>query len=182
MDRLGYSSSRLSRAFDRFTENVALSEGLTLSQFIVLQVLGEGLPLSNAHLARRTFVSPQAAHTVCKELAERGLIERRDHPHNARIRLVQLTESGWAVLMRCTEQLIAHEQHLLDLLGDDTTELLRDALRRASKALAGGYFGDDEEEAAAIARRASDIRPRHVPSRLAAARIRAAGQHPADDK
>lgn len=174
MDRLGYSSTRLSRAFARFTENVALAEALTLSQFLVLQVLGEGLPVSNAHLARRTFVSPQAAHTVCKELIERGLIEPGPHPHNARIRLVQLTEPGWGVLTRCTERLREHEDRLMAELGEETFEQMREALRRASKALGGGYFGNDEEEAEAISRRASDIRPRHVPSRLAARRSRTA--------
>lgn len=180
MQSLSYSTTRISRAFARFTENVALAEGLTLSQFLVVQVLGEGLPLSNAHLARRTFVSPQAAHTVSKELLDRGLIERRSHPSNARLRLVQLTDAGWEIFTRCGAQLREHEERLSALLGDDTTEVLRETLRRAAKALEGGYFGNDEEEAAAIARRSTDIRPRHVPSRLAAVRLRAALDRPGD--
>ena len=93
-NRLNYTAYRLGRALDRFTENLALAHGVTLSQFLVLQVLGEGLPLSNAQLGRRTFVSSQAAHLVANELLELGLVERGSHPTNRRIRLVQLTVRG----------------------------------------------------------------------------------------
>ncbi|GGD28589.1 hypothetical protein GCM10010915_05760 [Microbacterium faecale] len=172
--RLGYSAYRLARAFTRFTENVALAEGITLSQFTVIQVLGEGLPLSNAALARRTFVSAQAAHTVSNELIEQGLIVRGDHPHNKRIRLVQLTEEGWAVLARCTEQLREQEERLISAMGTNPEGTLREILQSAAEVLAGGYFDDDEAEAEAISRRTSSVRPRHIPSRLAAARLRSA--------
>ncbi|WP_166983085.1 MarR family winged helix-turn-helix transcriptional regulator [Paramicrobacterium fandaimingii] len=178
--RLGYSSYRLARAFTRFTENVALAEGITLSQFVVIQVLGEGLPLSNASLARRTFVSAQAAHTVSNELIEQGLVMRGDHPHNRRIRLVQLTEEGWAALERCTAALRAHEDHLIEAMGGKPDGTLRDILQGAAEVLAGGYFDDDEAEAEAISRRTSSVRPRHIPSRLAAARLRSAGRE--DDR
>lgn len=171
--RLGYSTYRLARAFTRFTENVALSEGVTLSQFFVLQVLGEGLPLSNANLARRTFVSAQAAHTVSNELIEQGLVSRGDHPRNRRIRLVQLTEEGWAVLARCTERLRGHEERLIAALGGTPDGSLREILQQSADLLAGGYFGDDEAEAEAIAQRTSSVRPRHIPTRLARARIKA---------
>lgn len=171
-NRLGYSAYRLARAFNRFTENVALAEGITLSQFTVIQVLGEGLPLSNASLARRTFVSAQAAHTVSNELIDQGLVSRGDHPHNRRIRLVQLTEDGWGVLERCTHSLRAHEDRLISALGGSPDGTLREILQASADELAGGYFGDDEAEAEAIERRTSSIRPRHIPSRLAAARLK----------
>ena len=172
--RLNYSAYRLARALNRFAENAALAHGVTLSQFFVLQVLGEGLPLSNAALARRTFVSAQAAHTVSNELIDAGLVERGAHPSNKRIRLVSLTEAGWDVLEQCHAELRAHEQRLMSLIGRELRGPLATLLDRGAEALAGGYFGDDEAEAAAIARRQSSIRPRHIPSRLARARLRAA--------
>lgn len=180
--RLNYSAYRLARAFSRFAENSALAHGITLSQLFVLQVLGEGLPLSNAQLARRTFVSSQAAHTVSNELIEAGLVERGDHPTNRRVRLVRLTEEGWEVLEACHAELRAHEERLVSALGDEFGAALADMLDHTAQALAGGYFGDDEAEVAAIGRRTTDIRPRHIPSRLAAARLRAArGAHPEAD-
>jgi DNA-binding MarR family transcriptional regulator len=177
--RLNYSAYRLGRALNRFAENVALARGITLSQFFVLQVLGEGMPLSNAQLARRTFVSSQAAHTVSNELIELGIAERGDHPTNRRVRLVQLTERGWQVLAECHAELRAHEERLVRAIGTDLGDSLGEVLNNTAEVLAGGYFGDDEAEAAAITRRANPVRPRHIPSRLAAARLRAAGR--ADD-
>ncbi|WP_136706188.1 MarR family transcriptional regulator [Agromyces sp. H66] len=180
--RLNYSAYRLARALNRFAENAALAHGVTLSQFLVLQVLGEGVPLSNAHLARRTFVSAQAAHNVSNELIESGLVERGAHPSNKRIRLVQLTEQGWDVLGQCHAELRAHEDRLSELLGGEVHGSLAEALDRSAQALAGGYFGDDEAEVAAIARRQTSIRPRQIPSRLARARMRAAASaHDEDD-
>jgi DNA-binding MarR family transcriptional regulator len=179
--RLNYSAYRLARALNRFAENAALAHGVTLSQFLVLQVLGEGIPLSNAHLARRTFVSAQAAHNVSNELIESGLVERGAHPSNKRIRLVQLTERGWDVLGQCHAELREHEDRLTSITGGELHGSLADVLDRSAQALAGGYFGDDEAEVAAIARRQSSIRPRQIPSRLARARMRAASAGHDDD-
>lgn len=172
-DRLNYTAYRLGRALDRFTENLALSHGVTLSQFLVLQVLGEGLPLSNAQLGRRTFVSAQAAHLVANELLELGLVERGSHPTNRRIRLIQLTETGWELIQNCTRELRAHERRLTESVGDDLGNSIVAVLDHAARELAGGYFGDDEAEAQAVSRRQITSRPRHVPSRLAASRLKA---------
>lgn len=171
-NRLNYTAYRLGRALDRFTENLALAHGVTLSQFLVLQVLGEGLPLSNAQLGRRTFVSSQAAHLVANELLELGFVERGSHPTNRRIRLVQLTEAGWDVVQACTQELRDHEQRLTGEIGEDLGNSIVGVLDHAAEVLAGGYFGDDEAEAEAVSRRQITSRPRHVPSRLAASRLK----------
>lgn len=170
--RLNYSAYRLGRALDRFTENLALSHGVTLSQFLALQVLAEGMPLSNAQLARRTFVSSQAAHKVCNELIDLGLVERGDHPHNQRIRLVRLTDHGWDLIGKCYAVLGEHEAKLAAELGGELGDSVVAVVDHAAEALAGGYFGDDEAEATAIAQRLITSRPRHVPSRLAAGRLK----------
>ncbi|WP_162320351.1 MarR family winged helix-turn-helix transcriptional regulator [Nesterenkonia haasae] len=171
-ERLNYSGYRLSRALDRFTENLALAHGVTLSQFLALQVLAEGKPVSNAQLARRTFVSPQAAHTVLEELVESGLVTRGDHPQNRRIRLVRLSEQGWQLIQACYAELEVFEERLVGQLGTDLGDSLVEVIHDAAEVLGGGYFGDDEAEASAVSRRIVTNRPRHVPSRLAAARLR----------
>ncbi|WP_170144611.1 MarR family transcriptional regulator [Citricoccus nitrophenolicus] len=181
-DRLNYTAYRLSRALDRFTENLALAHGVTLSQFLILQVLGEGLPLSNAQLGRRTFVSAQAAHLVANELIDLGLVDRGNHPTNRRVRLVKLTESGWDLVQRCGQELQRHERRLTAAMGEDLGNSIVEVLDHAARELAGGYFGDDEAEADAISRRQITSRPRHVPSRLAANRLRSASKEAHDSK
>jgi len=153
-ERLNYTAYRLARALNRAAENTALAHEVTLPQLLILQVLGEGTPLSNAQIARRTFVSSQAAHVVSAELLATGLIEKTEHPTNRRVRLVQLTDRGWNLLAVCDEDIRQREERLSaevgQFLGDDS---LADVLDRAAEVLAGGYFGDAEAEAEAVARR-----------------------------
>ena len=152
-DRLLHTANRFARALNRAAEHTALAHGITLPQLLALQVLGEGESLSNAALARRTFVSAQACHVVCSELLEAGLIERGPHPTNKRVLLVRLTPSGWQVLQRCTVELRELEDRLAGALPEPWP--LPTILHTAAETLAGGYFGDANAEAAARARAAS---------------------------
>lgn len=161
-ERLNYTVNRLARAFNRAAENTALANGITLAQLLMIQVLGEGVPMSNAQLARRTFVSSQAAHIVLTELISQGLVEYRDHPTNRRVRLARLTDAGWEVLARCTDELVAVEKELERRLGATPGDSLTEVLTRTADVLAGGYFGDAEAEAAAVARRRRPARGRPV--------------------
>ena len=155
--RLTYSTYRLARALNRAVENTALAHGISLPQLLVLQVLGEGIPLSNAQLARRTFVSSQAAHVVSGSLLDAGLLERVEHPTNRRVRLVGLSEAGRELLAACDRETEALEERLIAEVGSRAGETLRDVMERAGNVLAGGYFGDRDAEALAIARRSPTI-------------------------
>ena len=162
--RLNYTAYRLARALNRAAENTALAHGITMPQFLIMQVLGEGEPLSNAQVARRTFVSSQAAHVVSDELLSAGMIEKVEHPSNRRVRLVALSEAGWAALAACTDDLIAREERLATALGGDLGESLPELLDRAASILAGGYFGDADAEADAVAHRRRPARGRALPA------------------
>lgn len=150
---LGYTAYRLARALNRAAENTALARSLTLPQLLILQVLGEGLPMSNAEVARRTFVSSQAAHIVVTELVESRLIERIDDVSNRRVRLLRLTDEGWQLLRDCEEEIREREERLIREVDMDAAFTLTDALTQAADILAGGYFGDKDAEAAAVAAR-----------------------------
>lgn len=152
-DHLHYLVSRLARALSRAMDNVALLHGLTPPEFMVFQVLGEGRAISNAQLARRTFVSSQATHEVVSELTSRGLTQRDDHQTNRRIRLISLTEEGWRVLGECLAEVTAIENRILSGLDTAERAALVPALFHSAEVLAGGYFGDDEAESAALALR-----------------------------
>lgn len=151
--RLNYTAYRLARALNRAAENTALAHGITLPQLLILQVLGEGRALSNAQIARRTFVSSQASHSVSRELLERDLIEHVEHPTNRRVRMIQLTEDGWHVLAECTSEIREREDRLVEVLGTPIGDTLHRSLHQAAEALGGGYFGDAEAEAKAVDRR-----------------------------
>lgn len=161
---LSYTTNRLARALNRAAENSALAHGTTLPQLFILKVLGEGIPLSNADVARRTFVSSQAAHIVVSELVETGIIERVDDPSNRRVRLLRLTDAGWRLLADCEIEIVEREKRLIDAVDMKADDSLIDALIQAAEHLAGGYFGDKDAEAAAVAARRRRPRGRISPT------------------
>jgi DNA-binding MarR family transcriptional regulator len=51
---------------------------------------------TTADLAEHLGVTKQAAAQLVEELVRKGYVERHPHPHDARARLLGLTETGWA--------------------------------------------------------------------------------------
>lgn len=51
---------------------------------------------TTADLAEHLGVTKQAAAQLVEELVRKGYVERHPHPHDARARLLALTETGWA--------------------------------------------------------------------------------------
>lgn len=147
---LFYVVFRLHRAMSRAFETVTLRHRLTQPELVACLVLAEGQPLSNAELARRTFVTAQASHEVVAGLLERGLVDRENHQTNKRIRLVFLTELGWSVVRTCRAELDELEERILAHHSAEQHRTLLPSLLRAAETLAGGYFGDEAAESEAL--------------------------------
>ncbi|MDQ0693087.1 MarR family winged helix-turn-helix transcriptional regulator [Arthrobacter sp. W4I7] len=147
---LTYVVFRFHRALSRAVETIALRNGLTMPEMVTCLVLAEGRSLSNAQLARRTFVTSQACHEVVGSLLARGLVDRENHQTNKRIRLVFLSESGWSVMQACRAELDDIEQRVLARHSPEEREALLPSLLLAAETLAGGYFGDDAAESEAL--------------------------------
>jgi DNA-binding MarR family transcriptional regulator len=71
---------------------------LSVAQFTALSVLARRPGLSNAQLARRSLISPQAMSEVLAALERRGLVARSADPAHARIRNATLTADGEAAV------------------------------------------------------------------------------------
>lgn len=70
------------------------SLGLTVRQYTVLSELLRREPLSNAELARSSYVSPQAMNQVIAVLEERRLVRRRPSANHRWIQPAELTAKG----------------------------------------------------------------------------------------
>jgi DNA-binding MarR family transcriptional regulator len=81
-------------------------------------------------LAEHLDVTRQAAAQLVDELITKGYVERRPHPRDARARLIELTEKGWA----CTRAAEAAIKEALEswegALGPERLLALRDDLLR----------------------------------------------------
>lgn len=157
-DFLFYTVTRLQRSLGRAFETIAMEHGLSQPELIAGLVLAEGVPLSNAQLARRTFVSAQASHELAARLIERGLVERTEHETNRRVRLLSLTQEGADLVADCQDRLTDVERRATAELGDGARESMNSRLLATALTLRGGYFGDEEADAAAAAMRARSRR------------------------
>lgn len=136
--RLSYVIGRLDRVISQHIEACVAPYDLSVTQYTTLSVLSHRSGLSNAQLARRAYVTPQAMNQVLAQLAQVGLIERESHATHGRILCVNLTEQGKTVLAVCDAAVEAMEQQMLNGMDIAGRESLRKALIGCVRALGGG--------------------------------------------
>jgi DNA-binding MarR family transcriptional regulator len=106
--------------------------GLELWEFDVLAALrrtpsGE---LSASQLTKATMIGSAAMSTRLKNLATRGLIERRYDHRDQRVALAWLTDEGRTRVEHAMTQLVEDERRLLEVLTPHDREHLVRILRR----------------------------------------------------
>ncbi|EWM11901.1 MarR family winged helix-turn-helix transcriptional regulator [Kutzneria sp. 744] len=92
---------------------------LTLPERSALSRLDRGGPSTSAELARAEQITPQAMATTLGGLEQRGLVERRNDPHDGRRIIMSASESGREVLRR---KRAAHARQLAAALGSGFSE------------------------------------------------------------
>jgi DNA-binding MarR family transcriptional regulator len=138
--RISYVIARLERAVRAGINERVRPHGLTTLQYTTLSVLGHrGQPLSNAQLARRAYMTPQAMSEVIEALEGRGLIRRNPHPNHRRVFPATLTAKGRRVLAACDEAVEEMEDQMLGALTPDERATLRDWLKSCVRGLHAGF-------------------------------------------
>lgn len=121
-----YLIGRIDRIVRAELEAALQGTGLSLPEFTTLSVLTARPGLSNARLARRALVTPQAMHKVVRSLEESGLVSRASPPEGGRALDTVITERGSKLLAEVMPRIAAAEDRaLLSLDGDDRHELVR---------------------------------------------------------
>lgn len=101
LPRIAYAVGRLERAVRQRLAEVTRRFGLTVAQYTALSVLQARGELSNAQLARRSFVTPQAMNEIVKALAAAAIVAQRPHALHGRIVQIRLTPKGERALAKC---------------------------------------------------------------------------------
>ena len=133
--RLSYVIGRVERVLRRRITAAVEPMGLTLPAYTALSVLRVQDGLSNAQLARRSFVTPQSMSEVLALLVERGYVRRRAEPGHGRVLRTELTKAGSRALERCDRAVDAIEREMLGDLDAAEAADLRDVLIRCARAL-----------------------------------------------
>lgn len=136
VQRTAYLVGKLDRVLRRRIAEAVAPYGLSVPQYTALSVLNARGVLSNAQLAERSFISPQAANEMVKAMEEHGWLLREPHPSHGRILHLRLTPRGTALLSQCDAAVDEVEADLLkDLLPGERDDLQR-LLRACFSALA----------------------------------------------
>jgi DNA-binding MarR family transcriptional regulator len=136
--RLSYVIARLDRAVRGAISECLAPCGLTIPQFTTLSVLRRRSGLSNAQLARRSYITPQSMHDVVLELERRGLVRRTPDPSHGKILRTALTAEGRRVVGHCEAAVAAMEDEMLSDFSPDARERLIHELATCVHALGGG--------------------------------------------
>jgi len=112
--RVSYLIKDVERALRAAIEAIVEPMGLTAIQYTALSVLSLHPGTSSAQLARRSFVSAQAANEMVAALERRGMIKRHAAPEGGRALWIHLTPAGERVLTRCEAQVDALEARLFE--------------------------------------------------------------------
>ncbi|GAB2180769.1 MarR family transcriptional regulator [Denitratisoma sp. agr-D3] len=132
---IAYLIGRLDHALKRQLRDAIAPVGLTVTQYTALSALTGHSQLSNAQLAERSLVSPQAANEMVKMMEEKGWIERQPDPAHGRIIRIHVTALGHELLGRCDNAVTQLESRMLAPLSEKDRTALRGQLRTLLHAL-----------------------------------------------
>jgi DNA-binding MarR family transcriptional regulator len=134
--RVSYQVGRLDRVLRRRLQDALAPHGLALSEYTTLSVLRGRTGLSNAQLARRSLITPQAMNEVLARLESRGLVRRRADQARGRVRPAELTKAGGRILQAADASVDAVEREMLRGLSVPDRRFLSDLLASALRSLA----------------------------------------------
>jgi DNA-binding MarR family transcriptional regulator len=136
--RLNRCSALLQQAADA----PLIGAGLTRTEFDVLGTLRRvDRDLTPGRLARETFSSGAAITKRVRQLADRGLVERRPDARDRRVVHLTLTDEGRALIDRLLPEQLAYERALLSGLGSQRQGELSDGLSELLVVLEGRLGG-----------------------------------------
>ena len=131
--RLGYVLKRAQHALRMSMDELLEPIGLTVPQYNVLSSVRLQPGISNAALARGAFVTAQSMQGIVANLERIGLLRRKPHPAQGRIRQSELTEKGDRVLAKAHKSLMGVEEAMTAGFKKDEIETLRSLLHRCAE-------------------------------------------------
>jgi DNA-binding MarR family transcriptional regulator len=133
-----YVIGRVNQGIRRRMRTALAQWNLSVQEFTALSVLSSRPKLSNAQLARRALVTPQAMIEILSKLESRGLVRREVDPAHGRILRAELTPAARKLLAQAEPAILAiQEEMLADVPKGDRDAAMR-AMGAAMVNLSGG--------------------------------------------
>src|SRR3954470_24967839 len=107
--------------------------GLGDSDFRVLEVLLNKGPLPVNTIGPKVWLTPGSISVAVDRLVKKGLVSRKDHPDDRRVRQVELTAKGRALITRGFAEHAAVMEDLAGILSKDERLTLLRLLKKLGK-------------------------------------------------
>ncbi len=131
--RLSIASNRVS---DLIAEAYERLFGLSIPEWRVIAVLGEGTPLTQLAIVQQTVMDKMTVSRAVRPLVERGVIDRAPHADDRRSRLLVLSDAGRALYESVAPAALAMEAALLEGFSREEIATLEAALDKLEAATA----------------------------------------------
>jgi DNA-binding MarR family transcriptional regulator len=128
LSSLGYT---ISRRFHEVLRPLELEPG----EFALLRAVSASEGEAQNALAERLHISPSWMVTIVDELEQRGLLERRPHPRDRRVRNLHLTAVGKKLLKRAERNAQQFDQQVTGPLAEAELQQLLELLQRVATGL-----------------------------------------------
>ncbi len=109
--RLSVASNRVS---DLVAEAYSRLFGLSIPEWRVIAVLGEGAPLTQLAIVGQTVMDKMTVSRAVRPLVERGVIDRVPHAEDKRSQLLMLSDAGRTLYESVAPAALAMEAALLE--------------------------------------------------------------------
>ncbi|MGL5814081.1 MAG: MarR family winged helix-turn-helix transcriptional regulator [Aeromonas sp.] len=128
-DTLGFLIGDVQRLMRRQFQQQLEGSCLTLAQARVLVHIARSEGIRQVDLAERLDVQPITLARQLDQMADNGLVERRNDPNDRRAHQLFLTEGAEPYLEKIKQASAVVHQHAIGELGEEGTSALCDALK-----------------------------------------------------
>jgi DNA-binding MarR family transcriptional regulator len=125
---LGYKLKQTQHALRLHMDEALRALNLTTPQYAVLAQLELKPGISNATLARDSFITAQTMHGIVSNLEKRNLVQRKSDPQHGRILTTQLTEQGTEAVQQAHKIISKIEARMTSSITERNKLLLEELL------------------------------------------------------
>jgi len=132
-EELGYLIKEVQQDLRKKMDKSLADIALTTPQYSVLSQLKEFPGMSNAELARKSFVTPQTMNLIVKNLEERQLVVRTVSKSHGKIMNTEVTGNGFKLLGKANGLVFEVEEQIFGCLSKEESNRLKSTLKKLRK-------------------------------------------------
>jgi DNA-binding MarR family transcriptional regulator len=125
---LGYKLKQTQHSLRLRMDEALRTLDLTTPQYAVLAQLELRSGISNADLARASFITAQSMHGIVSNLEKSNLVKRKRDPQHGRILCTELTKQGMKVVQQAHKIISKVEATMISTLTENNKALLEKLL------------------------------------------------------